>query len=463
MKTLLINPNTPKIYGIGGACAFPLGLGYIAAVLEEDHDVKVIDVGAEKLDDDSLSKKISKINPEIVGITSDTLTFQRAIEVAEIVKLVDKEIIVVIGGAHSNAMPTYPLRYDYFDVSVYGEGERTVVELWKRIERGKSYEDVKGIAFRKNDENVINPRQELIENLDELPLPARHLFPMDKYSGEFELYVSPMYSIGSSRGCPFSCAFCSNNVIFGRKYRSRNPKNIVNEIELLINEYGAKGIYFREDIFTMNKKRVIEICNEIKERKLEFKWVCESRVNTINEEMIRSMKNAGCELIWFGVESGSQKILDIIHKQITIAQSRDAFRLCKKIKLRAGASFLIGTPGEKIEDIYKTIDFANELKPEFAWFNIFTGYPTSPLYEYVVKNRLYEKDIGHGILIIKTNEFNREKLEEIQKYADRKVNRNIKKLFKQALFEIKQGNLTKDKLANGIKYIKHYYFGSVLL
>ena len=447
------------MYGIGGACAFPLGLGYIAAVLEEDHDVKVIDVCAEKLDDDLLSKKISKIDPEIVGITSDTLSFQRAIEIAQIVKQINKEIIVVIGGAHANALPAYPLKYDCFDISVHGEGERTVIELWNRIEKGKSYEDVKGIAFRKNDEIVINPRQELIENLDELPFPARHLFPMDKYSAEFRLYVSPIYSVGTSRGCPFSCAFCSNNVIFGKKYRFRSPKNVVNEIELLIDEYGAKGIYFREDIFTMYKKRVIEICNEIKERKLEFKWFCESRVDTINEEMLRSMKNAGCELVWFGVESGTQKILDYVHKQITIEQSRAAFRLCKKIKLRAGASFLIGVPGENIEDIYKTIEFAKELKPEFAGFNIFTGYPSSLLYEYVVKNRLYEKDIGHGILIIKTDEFNREKLEKIQRYADRKLKKKAKKLFKSFLFEIRQKNLTREKMVRGLKYIMHYYFG----
>ena len=459
METLLIHPDSPRRYGIGGACAFPLGLGYIAAVLEEDHDVKVIDVCAEKLDNDSLRKKITKINPEIVGITSDTLSFQRAIEIAELIKQIDKETIIVIGGAHSNALPTYPLKYDCFDMSIYGEGERTVVELWDIIEREKSYEDVKGIVFKENNEIIINPKRELIENLDELPFPARHLFPMDKYTGEFGLYVSPIYPVGTSRGCPFSCAFCSNNVIFGKRYRSRSPRDIVNEIELLITEYGAKGIYFREDIFTLNKKRVIEICNEIKERRLDFKWVCESRVDTINEDMLRSMKNAGCELIWFGVESGSQKILDRIHKQITIAQSRDAFKLCKKIKLRAGASFLIGVPGEKIEDIYRTIDFAKELKPEFAWFNIFTGYPISPLYEYVVKSRLYEKDIGHGILIIKTDEFNRENLEEIQRCADRKLNRNMKKLFKLFLSEIRQGNLTRERMVQGVKYTKHYYFG----
>ncbi len=460
MKTLLINPDSPKMYGIGGQCAFPLGLGYIAAVLEKDHEVKLIDVAAEKLDDDSLRDRILKISPEIVGITSDTISFQRAIAIAELIQQIDKEIVIVIGGAHCNALPTYPLKYDCFDISVYGEGERTACELWHRIERRKSYDDVRGIVFRKNGKIVINPKRELIDNLDELPFPARHLFAMNKYIEESHLYAFPVYPIGTSRGCPFSCAFCSNNVVFGRKYRFRSARNVVDEIEILINEYNAKGIYFREDLFTVNAKRVIDVCNEIKKRKLDFKWECESRVDTINEEMLRVMKDAGCELIWFGVESGSQEILDYINKKFTIKQVRNAFRLSKKTKLRAGASFIIGVPGEKIEDIYKTIDFAKELKPDFAWFNIFTGYPTSPLYEYVVKNSLYEKKISHGILIIRTDNFNREKLEKMQIYGDRKVNRNIKKLFKKVLFEIKHGNLTKDKMMKGIKYIKHYYFGS---
>ena len=425
-KTLLINPNVPMLYEFGGHSAFPLGLGYIAAVLEKSYNVKVIDVGAEGLDDDSLIISIIKINPKIVGITSDTLAFQRAIEIATIVKQIDKKIIVVIGGAHSNALPTYPLKFDCFDISVYGEGERTAVELWDRIDKGKSYEDVKGISFRGKGGIVVNPRRELIENLDELPFPARHLFPMDKYRGEIHLSVRPVYPIGTSRGCPFSCAFCSCNVAFGRKYRFRSPKNVVDEIEPLINQYKVKGIYFREDLFTANKQRVIDICDEIGKRGLHFSWECESRVDTIDEEMLQAMKKAGCELIWFGAESGSQRILEYLNKQITLSQVREAFDICQKVGIKAGASFMIGIPGETMDEIQKSIDLAEELKPklERAWFSIFTAFPTSSLYEFVKENRLYEKEVNHGILIIKTAEFNREILEEVRKYANARVNRS---------------------------------------
>lgn len=425
MKTLLINPDVPKLYQFGGQCAFPLGLGYIAAVLEKRRDVKVIDVGAERLNDDSLRKTILKMNPEIVGITSDTLAFQRAVEIATIVKQIDKKIIVVIGGVHSNALPTYPLKFDCFDISVYGEGERTAVELWDRIDKGKSYEDVKGICFRGKDGIVVNPKRELIENLDELPFPARHLFPMDKYSSDIHLAARPTYSIGTSRGCPFSCAFCSCNVAFGRKCRFRSPKNVVDEIELLINQYKVKGIYFREDLFTVNKQRVIDICDEIGKRGLHFSWECESRVDTIDEEMLRVMKKAGCELIWYGVESGSQRILDYLNKQITLSQVRKAFDICHKVGIKTGASFMIGIPGETIDEIQESIDLAEELKPKFEWahFNVFTAFPTSPLYEFVKENRLYEKEVNHGILITKTDEFNRKLLEEIGEYANARINR----------------------------------------
>lgn len=453
MKTLLINPDTPRIRGLGGVNCFPLGLGYIAAVLDASHEVKVIDVRAEKLDNDSLGEAISKISPRIVGITSMTIAFSRAIEIAKMVKQINNDTVVVVGGAHSNVWPDYPLKYDCFDISIYGEGERTAVELWDGIERGESYEDIKGIAHKKDGEVIINQRRELIENLDELPFPARHLFPMSKYEDESNLYVSPVYSVGTSRGCPFSCAFCSSNICFGRSYRFRSPKNVVDEIELLINEYNARGIYFREDLFTVNEKRVIATCDEIKKRGLNFKWECESRVDIVNEEMLKAMKSAGCEYIWFGVESASQEMLDYLNKQITLSQVREAYSLCKQIGIKAGASFLIGVPGETIGDIYNTINFAGELNAESAQFNIFTGHPTSPLYEYVRENNLYGEDIGHGLLMIKTSEFDREQLEKIQKYAQKRINWGVKELLRRALLEIRGRSITWQKIGSGLRYL----------
>jgi radical SAM superfamily enzyme YgiQ (UPF0313 family) len=175
-------------------------------------------------------------------------------------------------------------------------------------------------------------------------------------------------------------------------------------------------------------------------------------VDTVNEEMLRVMKDAGCKLMWFGVESGSPEILNRLNKGITLSQIREAYSLCRKVGIKAGASFMIGSPGETMDDMHKTIELAKELEPEFAWFNIFTGYPTSPLYEYVRQNKLYEKEVGHGILIIKTDGFNRERLEEIQRYADRQVNKNRKRLFRLAFSEIKRGTITPQKVLRGVKY-----------
>ncbi len=444
MRTLLIQPDTPKLYGVGGQLAFPLGLGYIAAVLEKQHNVEVVSVGAEGLNDTSLRERVSKANPEIVGITSDTLTFQRAIEVAEIIKQVNQKTIVVVGGAHSNVLPAYPLKYSCFDISVYGEGERTVVDLWGKLGKGDSYREVKGIVFRDDDKIIVTPKRELIGNLDRLPFPARHLFPMGKYGN--------YYSVGTSRGCPFSCSFCSNNIVWGRRYRFRGSDSIINEVELLVNSYDAKKIYFREDLFTANKKRVMDVCNKIKEKKLNFDWECESRVDTVDSEMLMAMKDAGCKLMWFGVESGSQNILDYLNKQTTLPQIRKTYELCRKVGIRAGASFMIGIPGETIDDIQSTISLAKELKPEFAWFNILTGYPTSPLYEHILRNKLYEKEINHGILIVRTKEFSRNRLEKIQRYANRKTDKRMRRV----ISEFRKENLIPRRLMKGIKYLLGY-------
>ena len=412
MRTLLIRPSTPRLYGIGGQSAFPLGLGYIAAVLEKQHDVDVVDAMAEKLNSNDLKDRIIRACPDIVGITSDTLTFQAAVEVAEIVKRVNRKIIVVVGGAHSNVLPSYPLKFGCFDISVHGEGERAAIALWDKLDAGEPYEDVAGIAFRRNGNVVVNPKQELISDLDSLPMPARHLFPMDKYTSLYS-------TMGTSRGCPFACSFCSNNTALGRKYRFRSSDSVTSEIELLTKRYGIKRLYFREDLFTLNRQRVMDLCDKIRSKGLSIEWECESRVDTVDKNVLIALKKAGCKLIWFGVESGSQRILDVLNKNISIPQVRETYRLCHDVGLKAGASFIIGVPGETDEDIKKTSDLANEIKPAFTWFNILTGYPTSPLYEHIREHKLYDAELGHGILIARTEQHSRCELERIQRRLSR--------------------------------------------
>jgi len=423
MKTLLINPEAPKVIpSVGGhGNVLSLGLAYIAAVLEQYHEVEVIDNNVEKLNRDQLKRRIEQINPEVIGATSDSFSFSNAKDIATIAKETDKNIIVVVGGPHPNVWPKKSLEDNCFDISVYGEGEATAVELWEKLEKGDDISNVDGIAYKKNGKIIVNPRRKLIEELDSIPFPVRHLFPINKYPRRFlDLRTMPGDTISTSRGCPYSCNYCSNRIIYGRIYRYRSPENIVNEIALLVKEYGTKAIYFREDIFTINKKRVIGICDEIRNRGIKIDWACESRVDTVDGEMLNSMKDAGCKTVWFGVESGSQEMLDRLNKQITVQQVKKTFDLCRKVGIRAGASFMIGIPGETVENIHKTIDFACSLKPALAWFCIFLGIPSSPMYEYIVKNGLFSRDIGNGILLVKTDEFDRNYMERLQKYANRK-------------------------------------------
>ena len=417
MKTLLINPRYRK-----KGRYLPLGLAYIASVLEQSHDVRVIDNNVEDYTAEMIKKKIRQISPEIIGITSDSLSFNNAEKIAALAKVTSNEIKVVIGGAHSNVWPRKSLQDNCFDICIYGEGEVTAPELWGKLEKGDSIKDVRGIAYKKDGKIIVNKRRKLIKNLDELPFPARHLFPVKKYSRMFlNLRAIPTDTISSSRGCPYSCNYCSNNIVYGKTYRFRLPKNIVDEIEHLIDNYGTRSVYFRDEGFTISKDRVIGICNELRKRRIEIEWACESRVDSVDKEMLVLMGKSGCRTIWFGVESGSQKTLEFLNKQITIDKIRKTFEICKKVGLSTGASFMIGVPGETIDDMHKTINFAHSLKPDFFWFNIFWGIPSSPIYKYIQKNKLYSEDIGGGVLLVKTNEFDRELMEKIQKRANRKM------------------------------------------
>lgn len=438
---------------------FPLGLGYIAAVIEQSHAVKILDDYLENLNRVQLKKRISLINPEIVGITSDSFSFSSAVEVANIVKEIDKNIITVIGGPHANVFPDAPLKHDSIDISVYGEGELTVMELWNKIEKEESLKDVKGVGYKNNGKIIINQPRELIKNLDELPFPARHLFPIERYERKEKQYlgnIEPIDWMNTSRGCVFNCTFCDNREIFGN-YRYRSPENVADEIELLVSEYGMKGVYFREALFTLNKKRVLGICNELKERGLNIVWACDSRIDTIDKEMLVSMKDAGCRTVWFGIESGTQEILDYIHKEITIPQIKDTVKLSKECGMQVGGSFMIGIPGETFDQMHKTINFACELRPyfDFAWFAAYLGIPKSQLYLYSKENNFIDEDFGNGVFTVKTNEFDRASMEKLMRYAARKFEQTPSRMFKRLIEEIKGGKFTMNKMIKGVKY----YFG----
>ena len=307
MKILLINPNyhpdspTYKIDPVPS-----LGLMYIASVLERNgFYVKIIDAFFEKLSEEDLSSEILDFSPKIVGITTDSINFFDSLKVAKISKTILNPI-TVMGGPHATIRSKEVIEYPEVDVVVIGEGEFTLLDVCNRIKKGDSLIGCKGTLIKENGEIILNPRRDRIENLDSLPYPARHLVRFKEYQrdylfGESNVLKLPVDRINSSRGCPYNCSFCSSREIWNKGYKTRSPKNVVDEIEFLIENYNTKTIYFREDNFMVNEKRVSEICNEIKNRRLQIDWVCSNRVNQVNETLLKEMSEAGCKAIWYGI------------------------------------------------------------------------------------------------------------------------------------------------------------------
>ncbi|NIR86537.1 radical SAM protein [Candidatus Bathyarchaeota archaeon] len=382
MKIVLVNPPTPHIesFLVLGITVPPLGLAYLAAVLEaEGHSVKIIDASALGMSMFEIKREIERNQPEIVGVTSTTPTIREALATLRTVKDVCPDAVTVLGGPHISFLTVETMgKCAQLDVSCVGEGEMTMLDLVRAVKRKASLSDVRGIAYRSNGSVKKTQPRPPISDLDGLPFPARHLLPMDRYSilGK----KSTIGNIITSRGCPYSCVFCESSLLFGRRFRARSPKNVVDEMEQVIAEYKPKTIEFSDDLFTLNRRRAEAICDEIKRRGLDIPWACSSRVDTISPKLLQKMKEAGCMLIYYGVESGSQRILNQMGKGISVKQVMDAVKRTREAGIETLASFILGFPGETMNDIAKTIAFAKKLDIEYAQFSFATPYPGTELY-----------------------------------------------------------------------------------
>jgi radical SAM superfamily enzyme YgiQ (UPF0313 family) len=362
----------------------PLGLGYLAAVLEKNqYEVDVIDCQALKLTHKEFKNEISKRQPSIVGMTSTTRTYKSALQIAKIAKEVHPNCLTVFGGPHvtfwdENALQECPS----LDIVVRKEGEYTLLELVQRLEASKSHHDVLGTTCRKDGKIIKNPDRPYIENLDELPFPARHLWPLERLRK-----IEDMFYLAMSRGCVYWCEFCAAVRMFGRRYRMRSPKNVVDELEFLYKTYGATVFTFCDDAFTVDQARTKELCEEIRKRKLKIKWNCGTRVDMITKDLLFKMREAGCVSVWFGVESGSQQVLDNMKKGISTAQTRRALNWARELRLKPVPNVLLGFPGETKETAWKTIKFAEKISPDdVAYYNIATPLPGTPMFDLVKKN-----------------------------------------------------------------------------
>ena len=390
MHITLINPpiTLQERYGSGigasGGRQAPLGICYVAAFLEKNGiSVRIIDAEAEELDYSNIISRIKKSKLNIVGITSTTVAFHRAIELANRIKESDPETQIIIGGPHVTALPDYTISFDCFDVGVLGEGEITTFELIKAIEKGIELKNVDGIVFRDSNHNAqfTKPR-EYIQNLDILPFPSRHLLP------DINLYPpppmnyrkQPVANIITSRGCPNSCTFCDRNV-FGKRYREHSAEYVIAEIEHLIETYNIREIAFVDDTFTINKKRLEKIIDLMAEKGIKLNWTCMARVNTVSKKLLEKMKKSGCWHISYGIESGNQEILDIIKKGITLEQVRNAIKWSAEVGIHTKGFFIIGNPKDSIEIINETINFAKSLPLTDVVVTINTPIPNTESYE----------------------------------------------------------------------------------
>jgi len=381
-KILLINPPSELKNPV-----LPLGLASIAAYLQEKQvDVSVIDAWAEKLSFNKLSQQVTQNQADIIGIYMLSPRYDQAKKTIEVCRQSLPNSIIVAGGPHTSAMPIETLNeIPELDVCVIGEGEKTMYELTT-----KKLSEVNGIAYRnKNGKLVLTQLREYIKDLDNLPFPSRDLFPLEKYKP-----APPMarkescYTMITSRGCPYQCTYCSKDV-FKDVYRTLSPKRVCDEIEELITKYKAEEIPFLDDDFSMNIKRAEAICDEIIKRKLKFRWSCSTRVDQVNEQLLKKMKQAGCWLICYGVESGNQKILNSINKGFTIDQVISSFEMTRKIGILTLSSFMVGLPNETKETIQETFNLVKKIKPNFISCSMLMVFPGSRLFK-LIKSGKYQ-------------------------------------------------------------------------
>ncbi len=402
MKVLFVNPpQTASKYKFMGVIAPPLGIAYMAGVLQENNiDVEILDASAEDMDFKDVEKELLKRKPDLVALTALTPTIGRALETAQVVKETLPDSIVVMGGYHPTFNFIETLEDENVDIVIRGEGEYIMLNLVQALENQSSLHDVKGIVFedKNSKEIVVNPEAPLIQDLDELPFPALNLLPMKKYRLlDMDTHMTTMIT---TRGCPMQCSFCSSAAMHGKKIRERSIENIVDEIEYLKTNYDIDTIAFMDDTFTLKKRKVMAICDEILKRNIEIMWGCTSRVDTLDEKLLKKMKEAGCITIFIGVESADQQQLDNMCKNTTIAKIENAFKIAHKLKIRTIASVALGMPGDTKEIMNKTVKFVHKLKPNYAIYSLATPYPGTRFYkEAFEKNLIKIKDWSKYTLI----------------------------------------------------------------
>jgi radical SAM superfamily enzyme YgiQ (UPF0313 family) len=412
MRVLLINPpqfiepldNSPAVISKGRGHNPPLGLLYIAAYLQAntDHEVQVLDAQFDQDPEAGLRNRVREFDPDMIGMTAMTMTLLDVIAAVKIVKSVKEGVRVALGGPHVNIFPTETLELGNIDFVVVGEGEKTFERLLANMDDEQALKKIPGLFFRLNGEIYSTGPSVPLNDLDELPFPARKLVPIKKYTSILAKR-DPATTMFTSRGCPFQCAFCDRPHL-GKKFRARSAINVVDELEECVN-LGIHEFLIYDDTFTVNKKRVIRICDEIERRGLDIGFDVRSRVDTVDEEVIIRLKRAGCQGIHYGVEAGVDRVLKALNKGITIDQVKDTFGFTKRAGLPILAYFMIGNPTETLEDVHATFRLINELAPDYLHLNVLCPFPGTQTYREALERGIIEQDIWREFALNPSSDF----------------------------------------------------------
>jgi len=380
---------------ISNTVFMPLGIMYLASVLENNgFKVQLIDSFTYETEE-KIIKQISDFDPGYIGFSIVTPSYQKAKKLRQGLEAVFPDKVYFAGGIHPTILPEKTLGDLDMDFVVRGEGEYSLLEALAALESKAGLDNIKGVIF-KDDNGVIkhNPERELINNLDEVPFPQRHSLDIEKYfipPGYIRSYfLDRIANVLTSRGCPMRCTFCCSHLLFSRRVRKRSIGNVMQEVDLLIKDYRVNGFYFSDETFTIDYGWTLDFCKEIKKRGLP--WGCATRIDTVDDSLLEQMKRSGCIQVDLGVESGSNRILKIIKKNMTDQEIVNTFSLFKKNRLRTFATFMIGNPTETKEDIIKTRDMVKLIKPSFALFSWFTPFPGTEAYEWMIKDKNINPD-----------------------------------------------------------------------
>ncbi len=400
MKVLLVVPPQQHYLG-ASACEVldrgrehrpSLGILYVASYLERsqpDVELRVLDCPCENLNLDQYAARVREFAPDVVGITTLTFTLIDALKAVEVTKKVQPTCKVCLGGFHCNLFPAETLRQPGVDFVVFGEGEETFSELIQALKKpGSALEAIPGLAFHSDDKVVTNSPRPLNTDLDSLPFPNYHLLGPLRYEHILSEGIVTL-ALQSSRGCPFGCAFCD---IRKTPFRFRSADNVLAELSYWYDQ-GIRSFFFVDDNFVLSRKRLLSICEGIITNGWQMDFKISSRVDTVDKEMLLSLKRAGCNHINFGVESGDQRNLDFLRKGITRERTAQAFADCNKVGLTTFAYMVIGLPGQTRSEMLAEIDFLRTIKADYGSFAVLVPYPKTYVYQILLENGTIPHDV----------------------------------------------------------------------